>query len=238
MLDLSLDPSLRWPDALAERCAALGAAPPGARNGARAELWSVLHAALFASLRMQAGRVPAASREDLEDLASAKSLELLARTEEGTWTPAGRPAHEIAGFVARVARNGLVDLARRRGREAPAPDDDEAWSALAATTDCDATPEDVAQAGQFTVALRECVSALAPRARDTWFRRAVLERSSREIAAVADVTPAHVDVIVQRARAALRECMAKKGHASADVHAGAFAELWWSLECDERRVRA
>ena len=87
-------------------------------------------------------------------------------------------------------------------------------------------PEDWASAREFVAALEHCVRGLAPRAREVWFLRACLERPSREIAAVAGVTIANVDVIVMRARQALGECMAARGHESTEMRPGAFATLW------------
>src|SRR5215510_6160439 len=116
-----------WAERVDPAIRALGCAAVGARDAARAELWRLLHAGLFAALRAQAGCVCATSREDLEDIASGKALELLQQAEGRLWSVAGRTPHEVAGFVARVARNGLVDLARRRGREAPPPEDASAW---------------------------------------------------------------------------------------------------------------
>lgn len=218
----------RWPEHLTGTATRLAEAPAGDRGTARAELWKVLHAALFASLRAQAHRVPAASREDLEDLASTKSLEILARTEEGTWTPAGRASHEIAGFVARVARNGLIDLARRRGREVAPPEDEEAWRDRLGLTPManEPAPDEQAAASEFVAALVGCVAGLSTRAREVWFQRVFLEASSRDIAARCEVRPAHVDVLVQRARLALRTCMRKKGHEGTEARPGVFASLW------------
>ena len=59
-----------WPSRLADAATALRVAVPPSRNGARAALWPVLHAALFAALRSQAGRIAPVSQEDLEDLAA------------------------------------------------------------------------------------------------------------------------------------------------------------------------
>jgi RNA polymerase sigma factor (sigma-70 family) len=187
----------------------------------------LLHAGLYACLRAQAGRVPAASAEDLEDLASQKALELLLRAEQGTWTVAGRTVPEVAGYVARVARHALVDLARSRGRECPPPDDAEVWdAAIADRTEPAPRPEDALAAREFARALGECAGELAPRARQVWFRRVFLERPSREIAAALGLQAPHVDVIVQRARAALRDCMRRRGHRDVSVKAGLFVELW------------
>lgn len=227
MLPLSPAPPC-WPELLARHCAELTAAAADARDGSRAALWKVLHAALFASLRAQAHRVPAASREDLEDIASSKALEILSRAEEGLWTPAGRPAHEIAGFVTRVARNGLIDLARRRGREVAPPEDEEAWRDRLGETHSaiGPSPDDQTAANEFVVALVECVATLAPRSRAVWFQRVFLEAASRDIAEQCEVRPAHVDVLVQRARIALRACMVSKGHGEAEARPGVFATLW------------
>lgn len=223
-------PPARWPAHVLVAAARLRGASGGAADAARAELWPLLHAALFASLRSQAGRIARVADEDLEDLASQKSLELLLRAEEGAWDPGGRGEHEVAGYLARVARHALIDFARRRGREAPAPDDADAWTALGGDrVESPASPEDHACATEFAAALRACVGALAPRARLAWFLRAFLERPSREIATRLGVTTAHVDVIVQRARAELRGCMLAKGHPDAALRPGAFVDVWASL---------
>ncbi len=220
-------PSPRWPARVAEAIPRLRRATPPQRDGARSELWPLLHAGLFAALRAQAGRIAPVRSEDLEDLASQKALELLLQAEEGQWDPQGRAEHEISGYVARVARHALVDLARRRGRECPGPEDVNAWtSALSGEGSEPARPEDRLAAREFASALRECVAGLAPRSRRAWFRRVFLERPSREIAARLSVSAAHVDVIVQRARAALRECMNGKGHPDAELRPGAFVEIW------------
>jgi RNA polymerase sigma factor (sigma-70 family) len=195
-------------------------------------LWQVLHAALFAAARSQARRVAAATAEDLEDLASAKALELLGRAEEGAWDPSGRPPHEIAGFVARVARNGLIDLARRRGREVPAAGDD-AWDAP--VEDPAAAPDEALAAREFVTALGACVGALAPRSRQVWFRRVFHGIASRELALLTGLQAAHVDVIVSRARSVLRECMEAKGFRSEDVRPGAFSALWPVVEREWRQ---
>jgi RNA polymerase sigma factor (sigma-70 family) len=221
-----------WPLELVAACADVRTVPRDRRDGPRARLWLMLHAALFAAARAQARRVATASAEDLEDIASAKALELLRRAEEGAWDPAGRPPFEIAGFVARVARNGLIDLARRRGHEVPASSDDGAWDAP--VEDPAAAPEEALAAREFVTALRACVGALAPRSRQVWFRRVYHGVASRELAVLTGLRAAHVDVIVSRARAVLRGCMEGKGFRSEDVQPGAFAVLWPEVEHEWR----
>lgn len=226
----SSQPLPQWPARIAATVAALRVATAATRDPLRAELWQLLHAALFAALRAQAGRVVAVTREDLEDLASQKSLELLLQAEDSRWDIGGRTPDEIAGYVARVGRHALVDLVRQRGRECPGPEDTEAWEVVFADRIEEASaspgPEDRLATIEFARALRVCVEALSPRARHAWYRRAFLERPSREIAVTLGLSPAHVDVVVQRARGALRECMRRKGHRGDGLRPGAFVELW------------
>jgi RNA polymerase sigma factor (sigma-70 family) len=220
-----------WAARLSGAVKGLRQADGGEREHARATLWRLLHAGLFACLRAQAGRTGHASAEDLEDLASQKALELLVRAEEGTWEPTGRPAHEVGGYVAQVARHALVDLARLRGREAPAPENPEAWDSIARHEQATPVrPEDVLAARDFALALQECVERLAPRAREAWFRRVFLERPSREIASALGLRADHVDVVVQRARATLRECMDGRGQRGAVPAPGVFVHMWRWLE--------
>jgi RNA polymerase sigma factor (sigma-70 family) len=203
-------PSPRWAEGLPLLLARLRAERGDA---ARAALWRVLHAGLYAALRAQAGAVIA--------------VELLQQAEGARWGEAGRSPGELAGYVWRVARNGLVDLARQRGREAPLPEDGSAWDhVFVDRIDREAGPVEWTAAEEFVTALEHCVARLAPRARTAWWLRVGLERPSREIATRLEVAAGHVDVIVQRARLALAQCMAASGHAHADIHAQAFVLLW------------
>ena len=216
-----------WAEALRVDVPAFQAAHGPARETGRARVWQLLHAALFAALRSQAGRLAPVSREDLEDLASGKASELMARAEACTWEPGDHPAHEVTGFIRSVARHGLVDLARRRSRECPPPDDVEMWDmAMTDRLPAPPGPEDWACAREFVCALEQCVRGLTPRAREVWYMRACLERPGREIADLCGITEANVNVIVMRARQAIGECMAARGHCSSEVRPGAFAVLW------------
>jgi RNA polymerase sigma factor (sigma-70 family) len=227
-------PQALWPVHLTDLALRLRAPlDPATRAALRGELWVVLQAALMRFLRAHAG-ARSASREDLEDLAATKALELLRRAESGAWDPGGRSAESVVGYVASMARHGLADLGRRNRREARS--DDPAWESRVLDPGAAAgrTPPSHAEAEgrEFAAALADCVERLEGRARRVWFFRAYFEMSSREIAAHPEVrlTAAHVDVVVQRARRALRECMERKGHDPGDAPAGAFLELWRSLE--------
>lgn len=189
--------------------------------------------ALMRFLRAYSPRVRAAGPDDLEDLASAKALELLVRMESGGWGPEGRHGGEVAAYVAAVARNALLRWAERRQRQP-----------LAATADADGrfpgdsspvftgpTSESAVEAREFVDALRACVERLQPRSRRAWFFRAFYDLSSREIASHPDVgiSAAHVDVLINRARSALKTCLASRGLYPQDCPVGAFATLWEGL---------
>lgn len=200
----------------------LQSAPPTEAEAARIRLWKLLHASLFAALRHQACRVARFTREDLEDLASAKALELLRQVESRKWSIEGRHAGEVGGFLLRVARNGLVDLARSRTREVLPATGAGPANEVAEMED----PADITATREFVASLERCVDGLQPRARAVWYRAAVLERPSRETAAALGLTVGNVDVIAQRTRATLVECMARGGHRSTEVSARAFVRLW------------
>jgi RNA polymerase sigma factor (sigma-70 family) len=224
-----------WADALREAVPALRAARGADRDERRARVWKLLHGALFASLRAQAGRIGPVSQEDLEDLASGKASELMARAEGGGWEPGLHPPYEVVGFVRSVARNGLVDLARRRSRECPPPDDEEMWDmAIADRLPAPPDPEEWASAREFVTALEQCVRGLTPRAREVWFMRACLERSGREIATACRISEANVNVIVMRARQSLGACMESRGHRTTEVRPSAFGALWSDWQMDRR----
>jgi RNA polymerase sigma factor (sigma-70 family) len=216
-----------WACRIAPAIQALLCARGAERDPARAELWRLLHAALYASLRAQAGRVAPVSREDLEDIASTKALELLLQAEGKLWSVEGYSPLEVTAFLARVARNGLVDLARRRGREAPPPEDADAWErAVTDAGPAESDPLERASTEEFFSAFKECVAALTPRARKVWMQRVVLDRPSREAAGALGLTVANVDVMAQRAREALTACMAAKGHRVAGLDPRMFVLLW------------
>jgi RNA polymerase sigma factor (sigma-70 family) len=244
----------RWPEHLLALCRAVGpatcpggAAPQDVRQARRIAAWIALRDALARFLRQQGPRFPAVSTEDQEDLASAKSLELLSRAESGEWRLEGRSGGELAGYLATVARNALIDQAKNAARFVPhaetdadvAGDDTGPQPAAAGPV---VTPEAPVLAREFTEALRDCVARLQPRNRRVWFFRAFYEMSSREIAqhpAVA-IRVAHVDVLVQRARVAIRSCLKSKGLEPIDMPTGAFVTVWAGLEslCDEFQATA
>lgn len=230
-----------WPVRLVGLCARLRRGGEW-RGCARPEAWLLLRGALARFLRVYAPRVHAAQPEDLEDLASAKALELLLRAESGAWNPDGRHPAEVAGYVAAVARNGLARLAVQLRRElGPAVDAETLASGMPRPhVRTPATPEAAVEAREFVEALVECVGRLQARARRTWYLRVCCGLSSRDIASHPDVrmTAPHVDVVVQRTREALRTCLAVRGLQPRDFPAGAHAALWDCLSSFEAELAA
>ena len=235
-------PGARWPDYTLALCLRLQPSQrqdteDATRQAFRAEAWVSLRDALHRFVRRDAHKFRSLAREDLEDLASTKALELLTRVESGEWSLENRSGGELAGYLATVARNGLIDAAKRASRapaalEGQAIDLDDDTTAAAGHAAPAGASDSTTMAREFIDELRGCVLQLQPRALRIWFFRAFYGMSSGEIAAHPDIAlrPAHVDVIMQRARDSIRACMAAKGLEPGDMPAGTFVALWDLLE--------
>jgi RNA polymerase sigma factor (sigma-70 family) len=229
-----------WPLRLRKLCAELRNSPGGM---ARTEIWVLIRDALMRYLRVYSGRARGVRREDVEDLAGTKALELVQRAESGEWDPEGRGPDEIAGYLAAVARHGVWRLVEKQSRETDLPDARSGGIPVDVNggKEMDLTPspplqEAAVEAGEFVEALRECVVQLKPAARRVWFFRAFYEMSSRDIAAHPEVglNAAHVDVIVQRVREALKSCLDAKGFLPREYPAGTFSALWETMDSMSR----
>jgi RNA polymerase sigma factor (sigma-70 family) len=247
--DVVIEP--RWPDHLLGLCRSVS--PDGGGRGSgperqaqRSAAWIGLRDALVRFLRRDARRFTSLSKEDLEDLASTKALELLSRAESGEWRLVGRSGPELAGYLARVARNALIDMAKQNGRFGPSLTNEnlevetENRSLATGVLGSTVSPESAAMAREFIAALRGCLRELQPRALRIWFYRAFYGMSTQEVAAHPQVglRPPHVDVIVQRARTSIRSCLATKGLDPADMPPGTFVELWELLESLSPAIRS
>jgi RNA polymerase sigma factor (sigma-70 family) len=234
MMTESVPGNPKWPSHLKELCEEIrSAASRATRDQARAEAWELLNTAISRYLRIHSTRLGRIPSEDLEDIAAEKSLDLLRRAELGTWDMSGRSASDITGFLSRVARNGLVDALREAGRRVEPPSEDQAeWDVGESgegTTMGTVDPPDVAlERKEFAEALRRCAEELNPRSRLVWFFRVFLRMSTREIATHPGVKlkTGHVDVLLQRAREAVRRCMEGKGFEPGEIPVGTFTELW------------
>jgi len=211
-----------------------------ARESARAEAWLLISSAIARYLRFHARRLGKFTREDLEDLASQKSLDLLRRIERGKWRMSGRESSDISGFLSKVARNGLLDLlhqAERRYRQpasklGPASGDSKEMDGGAYIEETTASmtdpPDTLVDGREFAAALRGCAEQLNARSLTIWILRVFAEMSSRQIAAHPEVSlkVGHVDVVFQRTRKAIGTCMRGKGYEPQDIPPCAFVELW------------
>ncbi len=220
----------RWPHHAIALCAAIRSdAAPEARARVWALLWNLLRDVLFANLRQEAARFHTASREDLEDLASNKALELLARAERGEWDPTGRSPGEVVEFLRSTARHALGHLARAHARIAhPSQASDDHRVERLSGESTMLTPEHIAESHEFARCLLACVGELQPRARLVWMLRAVYDLGSRDIGAHPSVgaSIANVDVMLMRARAHLRTCLARQGFEPEPLPVGSFSLIW------------
>ncbi|MBU1702089.1 MAG: sigma-70 family RNA polymerase sigma factor [Candidatus Eisenbacteria bacterium] len=209
----------------------------------REAAWFLLNASISKYLRIHLSRLGKASPEDLEDIASQKSLDLLRRIESGSWEMTGRTDGEIMGFLSKAARNGLLDhLREKRRRIEPVDEDRPEWDVgpdtleNAVRTMSPIDPPDIqVERNEFAAALRECAEQLSDRSRKIWFFRVFCGLSSREIACHPEVSlkASHVDVLLQRTRIMIRDCMRQKGHHPQEIPPGTFVELWKAFRLEE-----
>lgn len=224
----------RWPDRLKELSRILRNPPDRASlDEARGDAWKILNGIFSMYLRMHAARMGWIGREDREDLAAEKSLEILRRLESGKTDFGDRSPGEIAGFISKSARNELLDFLRKDSRRVETGGDErEGWDvggvegnpALSAADSPDVAVERL----EFIGNLRRCVARLNPRSRLCWFYRVFYGMVSKNIAVHPRIRlkPGHVDVLLQRSRDAIRECMQRAGFDIREMPPGTFAELW------------
>jgi RNA polymerase sigma factor (sigma-70 family) len=221
----------RWPERLFELFRLLGADPASA-SPARAEAWVLVNSLLLHYLRLHSRGRRSVSEVDREDIAAEKTLDLLSRIESGEWDPGSHSG--LPGFLSTVARNGLIDTLRKAGRhtkwiEEPCKDssDDAHGTRTPSDGEWAADPVRIAEDRDFSRALRDCVENLQPKARRIWFYRVLYDLPSREIATHPSVglRPGNVDVILQRCRGAVGDCLARKGYGAQDLRPGTYTEL-------------
>ncbi|MFH1573559.1 MAG: sigma-70 family RNA polymerase sigma factor [Acidobacteriota bacterium] len=197
------------------------------------DIWLLLNAALSRCLRYHSSRLGPLSPDDIKDIASEKSLELLNRIGEDKWDVTHLLPVEVAAYISKVARYGLLDGLKQRRRQSRHPVEghaglDECIDDGRMGTGFLETPDLILDRREFARALRKCAEQLESRALAIWFLRVFLAMPSKRIAVHPNVKlkPAHIDVILQRARKAVRECLCRGGYDSADMPPGAFTEMW------------
>ncbi len=193
------------------------------RDRALAELWFLLNAALARYVRLHGRVYGSIDAEDARDVASEKAMAFLRALENATAETSALDPPRVCSYISVLARNGLVDALRKRGRDHAVAH--AAGESRVASYD---SAEANVQHEEFVAAVRACVMQMTPRARSAWFMRAFLDMSSKRIANHPDVrmTPAAVDVMLMRTRRALRDCLQRKGLGAEDAPPGTFVVLW------------
>lgn len=165
---------------------------------------------LSSLVRVERGRLAAAARaegataeEALECVQDALCTFLRLEREEAL--PAARD--EQAGALFTMVRNAARNLRRRHHRRLP-HEPVEGLDLSAAVP----SPEELLGHAEDTVRLRACITELCGVQRAVVTLRLLEERSGEDVAETLGITRSHVDVIVHRARGALRACMRGSAH--------------------------
>ncbi len=228
-----------WPARLRDACELLlESSTTAGRSKAEGEIWQILNLALSIYLRSHARHMGGVAQEDLEDLAADKSLDLMTRIADGKSDFRGRAPGEIMSFFSKVSKNELLGFFKRQGRFVKTPEDQEGereWDmsgAIGKTVGDLSDEADIPlERKEFSAALVECAKRLKPRARKTWLFRLLFNMASKDIAVhpKIDIEPSHVDVLLQRCRGEISNCMDRKGFRAGDLPQGVFAVLWQSF---------
>lgn len=220
-----MDPSASWPHRFLALAVSLQGAAAGAdRDRPVAELWTLLHLALQAYVRRHARAFGHLTRDDVWEVADQKASELFARLDSRDWDPSASSPAQLCAFLAMVARNGVVDFHRQRGREVALAD----AAPTIEESRPEASPEAAADGETYAVAILDCARILTARARRAWLLRVFYELDSADIARDPEVdsTQAGVDTMLARCRARMRACLAAKGLALGPLPPGTFVRLW------------
>jgi len=239
---VAAEPAARWPARVRE-LAALSRVTMTARSreALLTELWKLLNLALHKYVLLQVRRFRSLVVDDVVDITSDKSLELMGRLDRGQWDPGADSDAQICAFLASVARNGVIDLVRRRSRElpgVPASSMPAIEDAPALEIRSEADPESALDGSRYALAIVECAARLTSRARLVWFQRAFGGLSADEIARHPKVltTRGGVELMLNRSRRALRKCMKAKGLEPARMPPGTFVALWEMIDADRRAL--
>lgn len=163
---------------------------------------------LDALLRGQRGALVAAARG--EGVTAEEALECVQdalctwlRAERDRELPPAREARAAAAFT--MVRNAARNLRRRHHRSKPhLPVEDEGLAPLAAG---DPAADVLLAHAEETVRLRACLASLCSLQRAVVTLRLLEERSGEDVADALGLSRGYVDVLVHRAKAALRACM-------------------------------
>lgn len=233
----------QWPERVVELAAAWHAQPdPARRERLLGEMWLLLNAAIRRYLRLHGHRYGTARPEDLEDIASDKSLDLLRRIDSEQWNPATVKPGQLCAFISTLARNGLIDHYRVHGSKRREQVDAADSAGAAAPTVLRPRVERTeyrAERARFVSAIGDCAALLSKRSRTIWFLRVLLDLPSRQIAHHPEVNmkPSAVDMALSRTRTVIRNCMSEKGFEPDDTPPGVFSALWEAFRAELPDIR-
>jgi DNA-directed RNA polymerase specialized sigma24 family protein len=171
-------------------------------------------------------------------MAADKALDLMSRIERREWDPAAASDAQVCAFLGAVAHHGVIDVFRRRSREAvldratllAGPENGASRSSMAAG----ATAETAVDGERYARALLSCAAKLTARARRAWVMRVFggleIARIARHPRVGTSLGGAHL--MLNRARRLLRRCMEAKGFEIRDMPAGTFVALWDLIESE------
>jgi RNA polymerase sigma-70 factor (TIGR02943 family) len=118
-----------------------------------------------------------------------------------------------------ILRNKIFEFYRRQAKEVPLQPSDESldpdseffdgrhWSPSSAPRDWGGEPARKAESAEFSAALRLCLDALSDNVARAFILREMEGVETKEAAAALGVGPAHLAVLLYRARMRLRRCL-------------------------------
>jgi DNA-directed RNA polymerase specialized sigma24 family protein len=216
--------SPRWAARLHELLPGVGRAStiPGRR-----EAWQIVHFNISRYLRCHAARLGTVTADDISDIAAEKTLDLMAKVDTSSGRLLELAPEEMPAFLSTVARNGLVTFLKKASRQASGVNEEDP-AGRGGVMKGNPGPHARVESKEYARALERCVGKLEPRWQTIWFFRVFYDMSSKNIAAhpTVDMSTGHVDVVLHRARKAVRECMSAQGHDTNAMPPGTFVALW------------
>lgn len=168
-------------------------------NDPIAELTDLIRAQRGALVRV--ARREGLGAEDAVEVAQealSTFLQILQRGE------APADAEGWAPYVTTIAKNAARNRRRRHHNALPHEGIEGAENASSADA---ASAEDLLAEAEEHVRLRACVEKLCGTQKSVVMLRLLEERAGEDVATVLGITRGHVDVLLHRAKASLRECM-------------------------------
>ncbi len=217
----------RWPLQLRDLVREWQAASdPGKAAALRDRTWVLLYGVVACFIRGR-GRTLPSLLADLPDVAAEKALDLMRQLDSRAWNPARATPEQVRAYVALAVKHALIDLARLHDSHSLESGTHQAPEGSAAPV------QDAAIDGKsYAAAIVACLSRLTARNRAAWCFRVLLEMTTDQIARHPRVCmkPGAVDVMLFRARAAMRRCLADSGVDTATMPPGTYVHLWEAIE--------